>query len=100
MIIRIVKLPVDPDKKDEFLSYFEQVKQDIRSFQGCHNLELLRDLSGNGILFTYSLWDNTDCLNEYLNSALFKSTWAKVKPLFNARAEAWSVEKLQEVKLV
>ncbi|HMT28834.1 MAG TPA: antibiotic biosynthesis monooxygenase [Bacteroidia bacterium] len=99
MIIRIVKLSVEPEKINEFLFYFDQVKKDIRSFSGCHHLELLGDVEGNGVLFTYSYWDTTAFLSEYLNSALFKATLAKVKPLFKSKAEAWSVEKLQEVNL-
>jgi quinol monooxygenase YgiN len=99
MIIRIVKLTIETEKVADFLLHFEQVKNDIRSFKGCHHLDLLGEISGEGVIFTYSHWDSPEALNEYLGSALFKSTWSKVKPLFRSKAEAWSLEKLQEVKL-
>ena len=97
MIIRIVKLSIDPLKLDEFLSKFEFVKRDIRTFQGCRHLELLVDSSGSGIVFTYSYWDSLQAIEGYRNSPLFKSVWINVKPMFIAKAEAWSLEKLQEI---
>ncbi len=97
MIIRIVKLSVSPEKIEDFMGYFERVKYDIRSFQGCLHLELLRDKDNNDFIFTYSKWEQSESLESYLNSPLFKSTWAKVKPWFNGKPEAWSVEQLQEV---
>lgn len=96
MITRIVKLSVSPEKIAEFMNYFDQSSWQIRSFKGCSHLDLLGDISGNGVVFTYSIWENKSYLEEYLNSPLFKSTWSKVKPLFFAKAEAWSLEKLRE----
>jgi heme-degrading monooxygenase HmoA len=96
MITRIVKLSLDPPKIKDFLVIFDQVKKDIRQFQGCNHLDLLGDITGSGIVFTYSLWETQENFLDYQNSALFKNTWAKVKPMFIAKAEAWSLEKLRE----
>lgn len=97
MIIRIVKLSVSPGKMEDFLGYFEKVKYDIRSFKGCHHLELLQDKNNPDNIFTYSQWDESESLEGYLSSPLFKATWTKVKPWFNGKPEAWSVNQLQQV---
>lgn len=88
MLKRLVKLQLQADKTDDFIQIFEETKQRIRNFPGCQHLELWRT---ENIFFTYSIWENEDALNEYRNSNLFKTTWARTKVLFAARAEAWSV---------
>ena len=88
----------DPLKIAEFLANFEANKKKIRGFQGCNFLELYRDQNNTNIFFTYSYWDSDNDLNNYRHSELFKSVWAKTKPLFNDKPEAWSVNKLESLK--
>lgn len=87
-----------PSKIEEFLANFEIVKQKIRNFEGCNFLELYRDQCNTNIFFTYSYWNSDVNLNNYRDSELFKSVWANTKPLFNEKAEAWSVDKLHSLK--
>ena len=94
MLTRIVKMSFEADNINEFLSNFEANKTKIRHFKGCCFLELYRDQNNTNIFFTYSYWNSEDDLNNYRNSDLFKGVWAKTKPLFNAKPEAWSVDKL------
>ncbi|NRB84455.1 MAG: antibiotic biosynthesis monooxygenase [Winogradskyella sp.] len=98
MLVRIVKMSFDPLKIAEFLANFEANKKKIRGFQGCNFLELYRDQNNTNIFFTYSYWDSENDLNNYRHSELFKSVWAKTKPLFNDKPEAWSVNKLESLK--
>jgi len=81
-----------PDKVEEFLENFHQVKEKIRAFVGVSRLELLQDKNQSNILFTYSFWESEEHLLNYRNSDLFKAVWAKTKPLFSEKAEAWSVD--------
>ena len=92
MIKRIVKMQFETDRVPEFLDLFERTKMLIRGFEGCHHLELWRDVSDPATLFTYSYWEDTTALDQYRKSTLFLETWAQTKPLFKARAEAWSIE--------
>jgi heme-degrading monooxygenase HmoA len=92
-LIRIVKMTFREDSTDEFLRIFDQRKELIASFPGCSYMELLRD--GN-IFFTYSKWEDEAALERYRASALFAETWAAVKPLFAAKAEAWSVRQMYQ----
>ncbi len=93
MIVRIVKLTLKTDKLNGFLEAFESVKDQIRNFEGCLHTELLTDTENSGIIFTYSMWNTADDLERYRQSELFQSTWNAVKPMFAAKAEAWTLNK-------
>ena len=94
MFVRIVKLSFAEENIDTFLGNFETVKHKIRQFEGNQLLELYRDKDNTNVFFTYSYWNAESDLENYRNSDLFKGVWAKTKPLFNAKPEAWSVDKL------
>jgi heme-degrading monooxygenase HmoA len=79
---------------EQFKTVFEANKEAIRKFPGNNHLQLLQDEKEAAIFFTYSIWDNEAALNAYRDSALFKQTWAKTKPLFEKPAEAWSTKRL------
>jgi hypothetical protein len=97
MIKRIVKLTFRPDAVEEFLhEVFEPSKARIRAFPGCQRMELLRQTSQPNVLFTLSQWDSEEALEQYRHSELFQNTWANTKALFAERAEAWSVEQLDD----
>jgi quinol monooxygenase YgiN len=98
MIIRIVKMTFEHSRAKDFLEVFDASKELIRNFDGCSHLKLLNDANSPNIFFTYSHWKSVRHLDAYRNSELFKSTWAKTKVLFSAKAEAWSVEAIRELK--
>lgn len=98
MLVRIVKMSFEPAKIEEFLANFETVKTKIRNFEGCNFLELYRDQNNTNVFFTYSYWDSENDLDNYRHSDLFKGVWKNTKILFNAKPEAWSVNKLHSLK--
>ncbi|MCS6990345.1 MAG: antibiotic biosynthesis monooxygenase [Chitinophagales bacterium] len=91
VIVRLVKLTLQPDKIDDFMQLFHEVRNTIAAFDGCHRVELLQDTERPFVFFTYSIWENEHYLNQYRFSEFFKQTWARTKPLFAQKAEAWSV---------
>ncbi len=93
MFVRIVKMEFQSEKISEFLKNFDLVKHKIRNSKGCQLLELYQDKNNETIFFTYSYWKTEQDLENYRNSELFKKVWAKTKILFNAKPEAWSVDK-------
>ncbi|MEM6516234.1 MAG: antibiotic biosynthesis monooxygenase family protein [Bacteroidota bacterium] len=97
MLIRIVRLSFNSEHVEEFLNNFEINKSKIRNFKGCEKLELLRDKNHENVFFTYSYWNSDVDLENYRNSELFASVWAKTKILFNDKPQAWSVERLVEM---
>lgn len=94
MLVRIVKMSFEPSKIGEFLNNFEENKSAIRDFKGCELLELYNDQNQPEIYFTYSYWQSASHLESYRKSELFNKVWAKTKPLFNKKPEAWSVTKI------
>ena len=94
MIIRIVKLTFEQEHVDEFLQLFNAAKEKILSFDGCMQLELLKDIEQPNVFFTHSIWENKECLQNYRNSRIFRSYWKETKKMFASRAEAWSLESL------
>ncbi len=91
MIIRIVKMTFLSAEINRFLEIFSESSELIGTFDGCHGVKLLRDADNDDVYFTLSEWESEDHLNIYRSSSLFKTTWAKVKPLFSEKAEAWSL---------
>ena len=85
------------DLVGKFLDHFNENKTAIRSFEGCKLLELYRDKNNPNQFFTYSYWENEDYLESYRNSDLFSNVWAETKVLFNAKPEAWSVDKFESL---
>lgn len=95
MITRIVKLTFRPDETARFLQIFEESKKAISSFPGQLNLALLRDRNQDHVFFTISVWQDEAALEAYRNSTLFATVWAQTKALFAEKAEAWSLDELQ-----
>ena len=98
MFIRIVKMSIDNDKIEEFLTNFHQNKEEIRNFQGCQFLELYQDKNDDNIFFTYSYWNAEKDLENYRKSDFFQNVWSKTKILFNKKPQAWSVNKVVSLK--
>jgi quinol monooxygenase YgiN len=90
MITRIVKLHITPNKLNDFLACFNDNKDRIRQFAGCQHLELLFDVNNPDVVFTYSIWQNEEAIENYRSSTLFTSIWSTVKPMFCGKPEAWS----------
>ncbi|WP_435415927.1 putative quinol monooxygenase [Polaribacter aestuariivivens] len=93
MFVRIVKMSFHSKNIERFTTIFEEKKKFIRNSAGCKLLELYQDKTNPEIFFTYSYWENEKDLENYRNSDLFKNVWKETKALFNAKPEAWSVDK-------
>jgi quinol monooxygenase YgiN len=94
MFVRIVKMSFHPQHVSAFLSNFELIKEKIRNAPGNRLLELYRDKNNPDTFFTYSYWETEEDLENYRQSELFDEVWTFTKQLFNAKPEAWSVDKL------
>ncbi|MHC0448024.1 putative quinol monooxygenase [Flavobacterium sp. 3-218] len=94
MFVRIVKMSFHEENIPAFLENFKSIKHKIRNAEGNRFLELYQDKNNKEIFFTYSYWETEADLENYRNSELFDSVWTFTKKLFNAKPEAWSVDKL------
>jgi len=97
MLIRIVRMHFKESGVAEFLTVFNRHKHDIRNFDGCSHLELLKDIDVPNTYITYSYWRDAGALENYRQSLLFENVWGKTKALFAERPQAFSVEKFIEV---
>jgi quinol monooxygenase YgiN len=86
-----------PEKVAEFLLFFDTVKNDIATFEGCLGMKLMQDRHNPSIIFTYSHWENQAALDNYRNSELFGKVWPNVKPWFSERPQAWSLDSYFEM---
>ncbi len=91
MILRIVRMEFRPENVRDFLELFHRSKDQIRNFRGVSKLELLRDAESENVYYTYSIWINSEALEAYRQSALFKEIWSKTKELFEHPAQAFSM---------
>ncbi len=90
MLIRIVRLTLQPDAVHSFYRIFAVTAPKIRQTHGCRKLELWTDAEFSNVITTYSEWDSESHLDTYRNSTLFRDAWATVKPMFAAPALAHS----------
>jgi heme-degrading monooxygenase HmoA len=98
MFVRIVKMSFHTENIPAFLENFELMKEKIRNAPGNRLLELYQDKQNQEVFFTYSYWETEADLENYRNSELFNGVWQFTKKLFNAKPEAWSVDKLVSLK--
>ena len=97
MLIRIVRMTFKEDSVDEFLAIFEESKNKIKTFPGCHYLELHRDYDRANIFITYSKWEDDNALNDYRKSELFGEVWERTKRLFSEPPVAFSNREVEVV---
>ncbi|HEY1024265.1 MAG TPA: antibiotic biosynthesis monooxygenase family protein [Sphingobacteriaceae bacterium] len=91
MIVRFVKMTFRPEHAAGFEEIFYRTRPGILKFKGCKSVDLFTETGNRNIYFTVSYWDSEADLHEYRSSDFFKATWAGIKPMFAAKAEAWSL---------
>lgn len=97
-LLRVVRMTFQPERAGDFLAIFEASSPHIRAFEGCRHLELWQDADDPNVFLTYSHWDSPQALENYRHSELFRSTWAKTKPLFADRPVAFSTRRKRLVQ--
>ena len=95
MIKRIVKMSFKEDKIERFLQIFDASYLLIKAMKGCRYVELLQCPDTPHLMFTISIWDSEDDLNEYRTSELFQKTWSDTKILFSEKAQAWTIDSIK-----
>ena len=96
MITRIVKLTINHSRFHEFALVYAEAQKTIITFKGCMELNVYTDVQQPDVVFTISKWKSDSDLNHYRFSAFFKNVWTTVKPMFSAKAEAWSLKEFEQ----
>ncbi len=97
MITRIVRMNFTEAGVKEFLQIFNENKVAIRNFPGCTHLRLLTEEQDPLRFTTVSEWKAPSDLENYRKSELFGKVWKRVKTLFSAPTEAFSLVKFIEL---
>ena len=95
MIKRVVKMTFKAEHIERFKDIFSVSQPLIKAMAGCQHVELLQDVDNPCVFFTLSIWDSTQCLDNYRHSDLFAGVWGKTKILFDAKPEAWSLNQIK-----
>jgi quinol monooxygenase YgiN len=90
-ITRVVKLTLHPEHIEAFKKIFASHKMHIAQFEGCIELNAYQDNKQPEVFFTISRWQSEQHLDNYRYSDFFKSLWSVVKPMFAAKAAAYSM---------
>lgn len=85
-IARWVHLTFREDTIAQFWEIFGRYQEAIRYFPGCLHLAIWVEKQNPLHVYTYSVWESQDALENYRRSMLFREVWGKVKPLFGAPA--------------
>ena len=93
MTIRLVKMTFRAEEVPRFQELFQGWAPRIRGFPGCRYLELWHNVKDPRVFFTHSHWDGPDDLEAYRRSEVFADVWPVVKALFEAPAEAWTIDR-------
>jgi quinol monooxygenase YgiN len=97
MVVRIVRMHFKEGSAAGFLQIFDEHKHKIRNFPGCTHLELLTDARTANRFTTLSHWNSEASLDAYRQSPLFEEVWARVKPMFSGRTEAFTLAPLMRI---
>ena len=92
MIVRVVRLTLEPQHVEAFDALFHKHHADIERQAGCHGVTLLSDPCDSRVRGTLSRWASESHLNAYRKSELFGVVWPATKALFGAPPEVWSYE--------
>ncbi len=84
------------EKAGEFLEFFETVKDQIKAFEGCRYIAMLKDEQQVNVFAFYSVWDSKNNLEDYRKSGFYRKIWTHTKSLFDAPPSAWSYSVITE----
>ncbi len=89
MILRLVGLPVNPERVIDLEDTFARAQPRIAALPNCHHVSLLRTGSDDEPDYlTLSIWTDREDLETYRRSDLFKSIWPPIRATL--RAEPWA----------
>ena len=73
-----------------FDTIFAKHSSKIEAFPGCLRVQMVEDVSDDGVRTTLSWWSDSASLERYRGSELFGELWPRVKLLFEEPPVAWS----------
>ncbi len=88
MILRLVKLNIAQERREDFLSAVTEVFETVASSAGCLGIEILSSAEKPDTFLSLSRWESEAALEAYRNDTVFGTLWSTIKPWFSTPAEA------------
>jgi len=76
MIISIIRIVTEPDKRDEILEILFSVKGPTEGKPGCISCRIYQDLENEHIIAYEEVWQNKENLYNHIRSDLYRSILA------------------------
>lgn len=94
MILRIVKMEVDPQKLEIFELFMKNLSEEKAKLDGCVHHDFFCDKNYVNLFYSYTIWENLTYLKKYKKTPLFKEVVKTLKMLCSTEPSAWTVENL------
>jgi len=94
MILRIVKMEVDPHKIEIFNMFMNNLTDEKSRLEGCVHHDFFCDKKFINVYYSYTIWENVLNLKKYKKTPLFKEVVKTLKSLCMNEPYAWTVENL------
>ena len=98
MILRIVKMEVDPQKLEIFNHFMKNLNEEKVKLEGCVHHDHFPEKKFVNVYYSYTIWENVNYLKKYKKSPLFKEVVKTLKSLCMTEPYAWTVENIIEQK--
>lgn len=94
MILRIVKMEVDPHKLEIFNLFMKNLSEEKTKLEGCVHHDFFCDKKYINVYYSYTIWENVTFLKKYKKTPLFKEVVKTLKSLCMDEPYAWTVENI------
>ncbi len=95
MIKRLVRLEFQEAFIQDFKFVYEKHLVYMKSLPSCQSLDFYNERGNPHIFFTISVWESEEALDNYRSSEYFRDIWGRIKPWFQAKPQAWTLDKCE-----
>ncbi len=92
MILRVVKLKVDPRKMEAFQLFMENLHDEKLRLNGCLHFDFFNERQNPNIFYSYTIWEHEKFLKQYKKTDLFKEVVQTLRELCIDEPQAWTIQ--------
>lgn len=92
MILRVVKMNVDEEKRDAFELFMKNLREEKLKLAGCLHFDYFHEKNNKNIFYSYTIWESEKYLKQYKKTDLFIEVVSTLKKLCTEEPKAWTIE--------
>lgn len=92
MILRVVKMEVDPNNLDPFKRFMSNLSEEKSKMDGCVHHDFFSDKNFVNVYYSYTIWENVSYLKKYKKTPLFIEVKKVLRGLCQSEPYAWTIE--------